>query len=123
MFCTANLSKAYCFRTAKELEVLQYNNSVACFQVHKRYSHHSSWFSASLTLHGLGGYRTEMSNDCIKVLSAKPNATPYPIFTCRYETNISNPTWYSDDTGLELIPRQFDPSKDEPVAGKNYFFK
>ena len=55
------------------------------------------------------------------LLSAKTNAAPYPILTCRYETNISNPTWYSDDTGLELIPRQFDPSKDEPVAGKNYF--
>ncbi|XP_065199334.1 uncharacterized protein LOC135831021 isoform X1 [Sycon ciliatum] len=28
--------------------------------------------------------------------------------------------WYSDDSGLELIPRQFDGTKDEPVAGNFY---
>eukprot|EP00117_Sycon_ciliatum_P036568 scpid27181/ scgid4437/ Lysosomal alpha-mannosidase; Alpha-D-mannoside mannohydrolase; Alpha-mannosidase A; Alpha-mannosidase 60 kDa subunit; Alpha-mannosidase 58 kDa subunit len=38
----------------------------------------------------------------------------------RFQTSLSNPTWYSDDTGLELIPRQYDPTKDEAVAGNYY---
>ena len=42
------------------------------------------------------------------------------LYACRFQCNISNPEWYSDDSGLELIPRKFDPSKDEVVAGKNY---